>query len=36
MQVRGNEHFIPTNICNNPLSGSVIKADYVLPYINMH
>ena len=29
MQVRGHEHYIPTKFCKHPLSGSVVKADYV-------
>ena len=34
--VRDHEHFIPTKFRKHPLSGSVVKADYVLPYIYMH
>ena len=36
MHVRGHEHFIPTTFYKHPLSGSVVKADYVFPYIYMH
>ena len=36
MHVRGHEHFIPTKFCKHPLSGSVVKADYVFQYIYMH
>ena len=35
-RVRGHEHCIPTKFCKNPLSRSVVKADYVSPYIYMH
>ena len=31
--VSGHEHFIPTKFRKHPLSGSVVKADYVFPYI---
>ena len=34
--VPGHEHFIPTKIRKHPSSGSVVKADYVFPYIYMH
>ena len=34
--VKDNEYFIPTKFCKHPLSGSVVKADYVFPYIYMH
>ena len=34
--VRDHEHFIPTKFRKYPLSGSVVKADYVFPYIYMH
>ena len=36
MHVLGHEHFIPTKVRKHPLSGSVVKADYVFPYIYMH
>ena len=36
MYVPGNEHFIPTKFRKHPLSGSVVKAGYVFPYIYMH
>ena len=36
MHVPGHEHFIPTKIRKHPLSGYVVKADYVFPYIYMH
>ena len=36
MHVRGHEHFIPTKFRKHPLSGSVVKAGYVFPYIYMH
>ena len=31
-----HKHFIPTKFRKYLLSGSVVKADYVFPYINMH
>ena len=31
--VRDHEHFMPTKFRSNPLRGSVVKADYVFPYI---
>ena len=31
-----HEHFMPTKFRKHPLSGSVVKADCVFPYINMH
>ena len=34
--VRDHEHFIPTKFRKYPLSGSVVKAGYVFPYIYMH
>ena len=34
--VRDHEHFIPTKFRKHPLSGSVVKADYVFPYMYMH
>ena len=34
--VRDHEYFIPTKLCKYPSSGSVVKADYVFPYIYMH
>ena len=34
--VRGHEFFIPTKFGKYPLNDSVVKADYVFPYINMH
>ena len=33
MHVPGHEHFIPTKFREHPLSGSVVKAGYVFPYI---
>ena len=36
MHVQGHEHFIPTKFCKHLLSGSVVKTDYVFPYIYMH
>ena len=36
MHVQGHEHFIPTKFRKHPLSGSVVKAGYVFPYIYMH
>ena len=36
MNVPGHEHFIPTKFREHPLSGSVVKAGYVFPYIYMH
>ena len=33
MHVLGHEHFISAKFCKHPLSVSVVKADYVLPYI---
>ena len=35
MHVPGHEHFIPTKFRKHPLSRSVVKADYVFPYINI-
>ena len=35
MHVLGHEHFIPTTFRKHPLSGSVVKAGYVFPYIYM-
>ena len=34
--VRSHEFFIPTKFCKHPSSGSVVKADYLFPYIQMH
>ena len=34
--VWGHENFIPTKFGKYPLNDSVVKADYVFPYINMH
>ena len=34
--VRDYEHFIPAKFRKHPLSGSVVKADYVFPYLYMH
>ena len=31
-----HENFIPTKFRKHPLSGSVVKADYVFPYRYMH
>ena len=31
-----HEHFIPTKFRKHPLNGSVVKADYVFPYMYMH
>ena len=36
MHVPAHEHFIPTKFRKHPLSGSVVKAGYVFPYIYMH
>ena len=36
MHVPGHEQFIPTKFHKHPLSGSVVKAGYVFPYIHMH
>ena len=36
MHVPGHEHFIPIKFRKHPFSGSVVKADYVFPYIYMH
>ena len=36
MHLRGHEHFSPTKFRKHPLNGSVVKADFVLPYIYMH
>ena len=36
MHVPGHEHFIPTKFRDHLLSGSVVKAGYVFPYIYMH
>ena len=36
MHVQDYEHFIPTKFRKHPLSVSVVKADYVFPYIYMH
>ena len=36
MNVPGHDHFIPTKFRKPPLRGSVVKADYVFPYIYMH
>ena len=32
----GHEYFIPTKFGKYPSSDSVVKADYVFPYIYMH
>ena len=34
--VYSHEHFIPNKFRKYPFSGSVVKADYVFPYIYMH
>ena len=34
--VWGHEYFIPTKFGKYPSSDSVVKADYVFPYIYMH
>ena len=34
--VWGHEYFIPTKSGKYPLKDSVVKADYVFPYINMN
>ena len=34
--VRDHKHFINTKFRKHPLSGSVVKADYVFPYMYMH
>ena len=36
MHVQSHEHFIPIKFSKHPASGSVVKADYVFPYIHMH
>ena len=36
MHVPGYEHFIPTKFQKHLLSGTVVKADYVFPYIYMY
>ena len=36
MHVQGLDHFTPTKFRKHPLSGSVVKANYVFPYIYMH
>ena len=36
MHVPGHEHFILTKFRKHPLSGSVVNAGYVFPYIYMH
>ena len=36
VHVPGHEHFIPTKFRKHPLSGSVVKAGNVFPYIYMH
>ena len=33
---RGLEHFIPTKFVEYPSRDSVVKSDYVFPYITMH
>ena len=33
IHVPGHEHFIPTKFHKHALSGFVVKADYVFPYI---
>ena len=33
---RGLEYFIPTKFGEYPSSDSVVKSDYVFPYIYMH
>ena len=33
--VRGHEYFIPTKFGEYPSSDSVVKADYVFPYIHI-
>ena len=34
--VRSHDYFIPTKFGKYPLNDSVVKADYVFPYIYMH
>ena len=34
--VRGHKYFIPTKFGEYPSSDSVVKSDYVTPYIYMH
>ena len=34
--VRGHEYFIPTKFGKYPLNNSLVKADFVFPYIYMH
>ena len=36
MHVQGYEHLIPTKFRKHPFSDSVVKADFVFPYIYMH
>ena len=36
MHVQGHENFIPIKFGKHPSSGSVVKADYVFPYIHKH
>ena len=36
MHVPEHEHFIPTKFRKHPLSGYVVKAGYVFPYIYIH
>ena len=36
LHVRDHEYFIPTKFRKHQSSGSVVKADYVFPYIYMH
>ena len=36
LHVPGHEHIIPTKFRKHPLSGSVVKAGYVFPYVYMH
>ena len=34
--VRGHEYFIPIKFGEYPVSDSVVRTDYVFPYIYMH
>ena len=34
--VRGHEYFIPTKFVKYSSNDSMVKPDYVFPYINMH
>ena len=36
LHVQDHEHFIPAKFHKHPLSSSVVKADYVFPYIYVY